>query len=852
MPASSPLARPLRLVALIALLLCLGAGLSGCINDSTTNPPVSDPTPDSDVGQGGGVTNPPATPPPPSGPTSGLKLIASGAAHNCTIRNGDNSLWCWGENNAGQLGNGSIFDSSSFIRIGSEAWTQVAAGERHSCGILEDKTLWCWGANEAGQLSGGTVPTDEPVRVGSDEDWHRVAVGHDHSCAIKKIPVPDSDPVAYTYPLYCWGDNSQSQLGETSTDADGNPSDKSVVPLRVGSDSDWNSLSLGDQYSCAVKQDKSLWCWGDNTTGQLGLGDTTDRATPSAVQPGIGWLSVAAAAGHSCAIRDDDASLWCWGDNSFGQLGQGSLSAPSPTPLAVRASTEWRAVAVGKGHSCAIEKKPVAGSSPQTYTYPLYCWGNNVAGQLGVGTTIPLASPTQVGSSEAWLTLSAGDDYSCAIDSDYIGYCWGLNASGQLGNGIQLGTDAPRLFDDSDAWAAIDSGTDHSCGLKTDPDSPTLNALWCGGGNSFGQLGIGSLANQAAPVRIKGPAGTLDNWQDVATGHHYSCAVTDGGALYCWGKNKHGQLGRGHTSDNIAGNWSLQTQVSQGADDWDAIAAGASHSCAIKGANRDLYCWGDNSNGQLGDGTTNLSSNPVQVAGSWLDMAIGGVYSDADTSAGGHTCAIKLADPSDTQGSLWCWGKNDLGQLGTSNTTEYHAPRQITAVDPGTRVLDPDFDTRWRHVAAGNNHTCAVNRSAADEDVLYCWGDHSVGQLGVGTEGDATRNLPTLVDPANTWQDVDLGQQFSCGVTTAGILRCWGDNGEGQINAASDQGAFSTPQTIGFNNDWTNATAAKTHGCGIREDAAGNRKVYCWGDGAEYQFGDGNAWKTTPQRLSLE
>lgn len=818
MPAPSTTVTPLRLPALIALLLCLGAALSGCINASTTNPPVTDPTPDSNQ-------DPPPEPAPepapepepqPSGPTSGLKSIGAGANHNCAITNGDDNLWCWGANSSGQLGDGSSTDSSNFKPIGDETWTLVAVGGDHSCAIKSGGTLWCWGANGSGQLGVGTTSNiNVPRRVGSaaNANWQTVAVGSDHSCAIKSGGT-----------LWCWGDNSQSQLGDNTL------ADPTTTPRRIGSDTDWSQVSLGNQAGCAVKQDQSLWCWGDNASGQLGLGDTTDRDTPTEVQPGSAWTNVAVGVSHSCGIQDNDASLWCWGDNTYGQLGQGATSAFSSTPLQVLASTQWSAVVVGDSHSCAIKAD---GS--------LWCWGNNVAGQLGVGTTSHLATPTEVSHGNGWRALSAGDYHSCAVDADYIGYCWGLNDTGQLASGNLLGTDTPRRFDDSDDWAAIDSGELHSCGLKQVAGTTPLFTLWCGGGNNYGQLGIGSIANQAAPVQVKGPSGLLEYWASVATGHQYTCAVTAAGALYCWGRNDYGQLGRGSSSANVAGNWSLQTKVSQGLDDWVKVAAGATHTCGIKN-NTELWCWGDNSTGQLGNGSTIDSSSSIQVFEDGaaattpftaLDVAVGGYYLDATTTAGGHTCAIKI------DGTLWCWGANDVTQLGDNalaNPTT--APQQI-----GT-------DTDWAGIGAGNRYTCGIKNT----DGLWCWGGNNAGQTGTDSP-NVMVETPRVVAAGTTWLDHDLGQQSACAVTSDNRLKCWGDNNQNQLTSQTptdNDGYAFTPQNASANTDWQAVAMGKTHGCGIREDTVGNRTVYCWGEGAEYQFGDGSAWRTTPQQLSLE
>jgi len=586
MPVFRSPASPLRLQALIVFLFCLILGLSGCIS-STTNAPVTDPTPDNNGTQTSSQTPTTPTTSAPSGPTTGLKQLSSGANHNCAIKNTDGSLWCWGADSDGQLGNNSNNDLSSAVLADSDAWSQVAGGGSHSCAVNEDGTLWCWGANTSGQLGrGDTAASLVPAQAGTDTNWQSVATGVDHSCAIKTDGT-----------LWCWGDNSKSQLG------DGGTTD-SAAPKQIGTDTDWTAISLGNQFSCALKIGQSLWCWGDNSAGQLSYAKTTPVFSTPTQESSLGsWSKVATGNGNTCAITNTQ-TLYCWGDNSAGQLTQdNTTTTDSATPLQIyedgtAATTPFTAedVAVGDSHVCAIKTDGT-----------LWCWGNNNNGQLGVGTTSNLVTPHQVSHTTTWLSLSAGDHHTCAIDADDIGYCWGLNDSGQLAAGNLLNTDSPRRFDTSESWQAIDSGELHSCGLKTDPDSPTLYTLWCGGGNSYGQLGISSTANHSVPQQITGTNGLLTNWSAFSTGHDYSCAIqndtgTSTTPLYCWGRNDYGQLGIGTTTpitSVVPTDWSPQTltKVSQGADDWVKVASGATHTCGIKNTN-ELWCWGDISPGQ--------------------------------------------------------------------------------------------------------------------------------------------------------------------------------------------------------------------------------------------------------------
>lgn len=825
-----------RLLALALLLTCLLGAMTGCINNSTTNPPDAPDTSDADNGDGDTDTDPDDNPTPnDSGPDTGLKMLANGGGHICAIKNRDNSLWCWGLNSFGQLGDLTTNSANSFKAINADGWHTISTGDKHTCGIKSDDTLWCWGLNESGQLgSGSTASSSEPLDITPDTSWLQVDTGSNHTCAIRD----DST-------LWCWGDNTRSQLGDgilsDQTEDDDNSNNLSQ-PKQIGIDTDWIAISLGDEFSCGIRaitnSDKRIYCWGENDSGQLSLGPVTNPVSaPQDTTGATNWTAVSTGDTHTCAIKSDQ-SLHCWGDNTFGQLGQGDDS-PSFSPVEVTSSTPWTNVATGNGHTCGIKSDAT-----------LWCWGNNTTGQLGVGNSTHQPTPIQVNHDNDWLDVFAGDSTSCAIDSEYIGYCWGLNEDGQLAKGLSTETDRPRIFDESDNWDSLDSGVEHTCGLKNESGQKTL---WCGGGNSFGQLGISSTDNKSVAVQLKGANGLLEYWNSISTGHHHTCAIDENQALYCWGKNSHNQLATNSTN-NVAANWSLQkievpadpNQV----DDWLVVDAGASHTCGIKetdnlGATRNtLYCWGDNSTGQIGNNGSGAGlrvSTPTQITNDmWLDVAVGG-YIDATHTEGGHTCGIKIAAPNITEGELWCWGQNNASQLGNeaSNTDDETAPIKI------------GFDADWVSIDAGNQHTCALKSN----DTLHCWGAHSRGQIGVaGLGGSSLSDKPLQV--SGTWKSYDLGHNSSCAIDkTSSNLLCWGDNSTMQLTSklANENGRVSTPDAATFLSPaWEKISMGKTHSCGIHKDDLNNHTTYCWGEGAQYQLGDGNAWKETPQRLSLE
>lgn len=862
---------------LLLLPLFLLGSLSGCgISNSTTNPSIADPivieldgpsdtvettetTDNTDTTE----TEPIIPPNETLDPTSGLKMIGAGGQHNCSIKNVDDSLWCWGSNEAGQLGDNSTNSTSNPTAISSGfIWQVVVTGDNHSCGIDESGSLLCWGENESGQVgNASTVTQTSPIAISTDTDWRSASLGTDHSCAIKN-----------NGSLWCWGDNYESQLGDGGTA-------NSISPIQIETATTWSNISLGNQFSCGIQtdatnSDQTLWCWGRNDLSQLGH-VTADNQIPSRVDLAADWIAISAGDSHACAIKSTNQSLYCWGNNLYGQLGQGdNLAKATPTQV-MAGSNKWLKVSAGGNHTCAIQDDD-----------SLWCWGNNSAGQLGIGTTSHMPSPQQLTPPNklGWYAVSSGKNHTCAIDSDDIGHCWGLNNFGQLGNGIALDTSTARQFDTATNWNSIDSGALHSCGLKTDPFT-SLKTLWCGGINNFGQLGIGSTANQSAPVQIKGRDATLEDWAYVSNGHYHSCAIQNKTSdntkpLYCWGRNSHNQLATDivnsvDTKENISQNWSLQSKISQAADDWLKIDAGASHTCGIKNTD-ELWCWGDNFTNQMGRNSANPSDladpvnkqiSPIQVMEDGLtiafvakDVAVGGyTVEPADPpntppnhSAGGHTCAIK------TDGTLWCWGENDTSQLGDQTIVNKTIPTQII-VDTAFYGFPPQFNNSWVSVKAGNRFTCGLQTNQK----LYCWGDHTFGETGTGVITASTTTTPVPVTSVTSPKpivgnhivlDYAVGQNSACAITSTNELWCWGYKGSSQatLDAETAQQISLSPAKHPVGTDWQSLTLGMSHGCGIREDADFNRTVYCWGDSAEFQFGNGSAWKETPQQLPLQ
>ena len=346
----------------------------------------------------------------------------------------------------------------------------------------------------------------------------------------------------------------------------------------------FSSVSARSDHTCGVTAtDSTAYCWGSNSYGRLGNGTTTSALIPVPVSGGLTFLAVSTGGEHTCGATAGGAAAYCWGHNSYGQLGDGTTT-DAATPVPVSGGLSFSAVSAGAGHACGIT----------TSTGAAYCWGLNSTGQLGNGSTTDASAPVPVSGGLTFVTVSAGDFHTCGVTSSGLAYCWGHNGFGQLGNGSTTDASAPVLVSGGLTFAAASAGNAHTCGVTT-------TGAVCWGSNSFGQLGDGTTTSAVTPVAVSG-AFVAVSVGIVAN----TCGVTTSGAAYCWGYNLYGQLGNGTTTNAVT-----PVPVSGGLT-FAAMSAGAIHSCGVTTGGA-AYCWGYNFSGQLGNGTTINATTPIPV-----------------------------------------------------------------------------------------------------------------------------------------------------------------------------------------------------------------------------------------------
>jgi len=349
-----------------------------------------------------------------------------------------------------------------------------------------------------------------------------------------------------------------------------------------------NAVAAGLFHTVALKDDGTLWSWGSNQSGQLGDGTIVDRPTPAQIGTAADWAVMTAGDYHTLALKSD-GTLWAWGDNQVGQLGDGTagISANKLVPIKIGTATTWKAIAGGQSHTLGLQTDGT-----------LWAWGSNFYGQLGDGTTVNKSAPTQIPSpvGTTWTAIAAGANHSLAILSDGTLWAWGYNFFGQLGDNTQIDKLVPTQVGVATGWGVVGAGSNYSLAIAG-------GALWAWGENAFGQLGDGTRIDKNAPIQI----GTATTWQKIDGGYAHTLAIQSDRTLWKWGWNLDG------AGNVLAGTYQLAPVKVNADTNWSSLSAGDAHSVALK-TNWVLNAWGNNASGQLGDGTTTDQLAPLTIS----------------------------------------------------------------------------------------------------------------------------------------------------------------------------------------------------------------------------------------------
>jgi alpha-tubulin suppressor-like RCC1 family protein len=675
-----------------------------------------------------------------------IAAVAAGRYHSLALDN-NGYVWAWGDNEFGQSGNGAG-SSSIACRVGDYTdplnpvylsnVTAISAGGLHSLALRQDGTVWSWGSNWYGQLGhywynpGYTAcPTgvtdyfgcnwNYPVQVTGLSGIRAIAAGEEHSLALK-----DDGTV------WAWGFSRYGRTGNTSS---GGPSAVKVANL-----ADITAIAAGGHHSAALKSDKTVWAWGYDYYGQLGRGITkTFSALPFQVLNLTGVKALSIGGIHSLALKED-GTLWIWGCNYSGQLGDGT-NADSNIPVPVSGLGNVIAISGGLSHSAAIvqnssvkpgyrrpflsgrfskrhelnmgrynfnvlpaNSRSFTANKPSSVRGKLWAWGDNKYGQLGNGkhgeaekSALPVqvvinGGPVNPGIFSDVISAAGGLYHSLAAKYDGTVWAWGRNAQGQLGNGTFTDSDIPVQVSGLTDIIEVAAGQDHSLALRID------GTVWAWGAGSEGQLGNrGVFSNPGCYSNIPVQVAALTTVIEIAAGYSQSCALKNDGTVWTWGHNHNGTLGNG---SNIGSKVPVQVLS---LTDAAAVAGGLGIADTFIALKNDgtSWAWGAHKDeasgnyGQLGDGTQMESTVPVKLAN----------YSDVRAITRGLCFSLCLRE----NGTMWGWGYNGSGQLGNGSTTLSTVPVQVDI---------HEFSAAISEITAGGAYSFA----RTEDGMTWAWG----------------------------------------------------------------------------------------------------------------------------------
>jgi alpha-tubulin suppressor-like RCC1 family protein len=877
----------------------------------------------------------------------------------CAIKN-NGSLWCWGADTNGQLGNGSgtTADQISPSAVTSTLpWSQITSGATHSCGIKNDGTGWCWGAGGNGQLGNNASSSQTaPVQIYGPLIWASLGAGGNMTCGIA------SDRSGW-----CWGSDSNGTLGNgTVLTADLN------APSKINSDGGWMQISPSDNYACGIKLDGTAWCWGDAGNGRLGNGLTGGTfASPIKVLDPGPWIYIDTGANSTCGLKAD-GSAWCWGESNQGQIGNAATSGIYSLPVPVLGGGPWMSLSVGNTSVCGMKQDK-----------SVWCWGIDSNGQLGNGPTLtanqyvpsqvktvplrsgwslneggtsfsPLAGLSSIIGTTRWLSFDGNGAYGFNLQGSGLSRIKQTAAANHTiieangtGNAAQLSMSAAGAKVSSDVTTGLISkysldasagatATDSVGGFNatltgsptwlptsgrvagalqftgTQRGTVTRNAtlepaaitisLWArrdgmpsgyselilkdrnnNGGPAYNSYGLGVTNDPLSPCpnfRVCFWSGHASNVQDtlssnapIPTGQWYYITATYDPAspppqkkIYINGVLDNASiLSSALAYDTTAsGNLFIGTDTATNTQPWIGLLDDIRiYNRALDPAEvAQLYYYTGQDAVTRSMGVSFATNNYVfarndAAVGSWLsalqpDMEIaangdvgigttGGMNAKVDVNGGvkvgsdGGSCTAAKAGTIQWTGTVmqYCDGGGAWKTMTTSTVS----------------TASTLWDSGLYSSAPGENNNCAIR----SDGTMWCNGYEGHGQLGNGNLGNTFQMSPTLVQTDtgpggwSDWIALDTCPQYpdnsTCGIRTDGTMWCFGGALFGKLGDNQNTTDRTRPVKVHTDvssagwSDWIAVTAAAKHTCGIRS----NGTLWCWGHAGEGRLGNNDA-----------
>jgi alpha-tubulin suppressor-like RCC1 family protein len=716
--------------------------------------------------------------------------VEAGSGHLFVIAN-DHTLWTWGDNTTGQLGDGTVTTKAVPAQVaGLAGVASASAGIKHSAAVTSDGRLWTWGNNERGQLGNGTntgFGTD-PTAVPGVSTATQVSARENHSLVLRS----DGRVLGF-------GDNDEEELGSGALQLG-----DQKTPVVVAGMANAVEVRAGYSFSLARKSDGTVWAWGANYSGQLGQGflNSNPQGTASPVAGLTNVTAISAGGGHSLALRSD-GTVWAWGANYAGQLGNGLANgADVPTATRVVGLTNVIGIAAGNSHSIAVRSDgtvwawgaqdvgqtgrgivsqtgtatavqvaglsgivSVAAGNDNSYALrgdgTLYGWGDNRTAQVGAGVRGDRPEAVQTVGLTAITSVAAGNSFSMAVRSDGTLWAWGLNDHGQLGDGTTTNRPTPIQVPGF-SWLSVSAGQGFTVAAKSD------GTAWAWGDNSSGQLGQGNLIEQHSPVRIA----SLANVREISVGYFHALARLSNGAVVGWGANWAGQLGQGNVASPVTS--PVLVSTSTGLTDAVAISAGGGFSMAIQ-AGGTVFGWGSDFDGKLGDGDTTMADKLVPTRALLTRSPVTFVTGAVGVSAGAqHTLLLR------SDGTVLGVGENDEGETGAGleDLVVFDKIDLVTQVCVAAAAICP-IKSIAGVSASDTGNTNHFGLALTQGGGVLQWGGR-VGEYSY-TNTNPRQVIPKAVSGLSGIVQVDAGGSHLVALKGDGTVWTAGENSAGQL-----------------------------------------------------------------------
>jgi len=670
-------------------------------------------------------------------------------------------VWGWGNNSYGQLGNNSTTPEYAPISIlGSyKTFCHISSGSSHVGAIDYNGQVWTWGYNSQGQLGDNTkISRLTPISIhGSKKTFCKISSGGSNTASID-----------YNGKIWTWGLNVKGQLGI-------NAKTFKCTPVAIcGTTKTFCHISIGSAHIVSIDYKGQIWAWGWNFWAELGDNSSVSRLTPVSIHGAKKTFCKISANYDFTLSIDYKGQVWGWGYNTYGQLGDNSLLWKG-TPISIHGSKKtFCKISASYNHVISIDKNG-----------QIWEWGNNTYGQLGDNSLAIKCTPVSIhGAKKTFCHISAGTNFTTAIDYKNHIWAWGQNNTGQIGiNTINLYL-TPLNINQNKTYCHISAGAQHTITIDYQ------GQVWGWGYNNRGQLGDNDTVIPKTPISIYG---TKKTFCKISSNYYHTAAIDYQGQIWGWGYNEQGQLG-----DNT-GYINRCTPVAVcGNKTFCNIETGNRHTIAIDHQGK-AWAWGYNYHGQLGDNTTVSRRTPVAVYGNktFCNISAGQYY----------TIAI------DYLGKVWGWGDNTRGQLGDNTTTQRLIPVAVCG------------DKTFCHITTGDEHTIAIDYLGK----VWTWGQNARGQLGDNTT--VSRRTPVAVCGNKTFCNIAAGYGHTMAIDYQGKIWGWGDNGYGQLgdNTTTPR---CIPVSVYGNRTFCNISAGGNHTIAI--DYHG--ETWAWGDNDKTQI----------------